>query len=278
MNEIMEEVIRFDVRSTHRFIVLGLRSTRLQPLRAFFENFGTLSECKTTSTQGVVYGFVAFHSQRVTQRVRQAVKYAEIDGLRSRVTCVSRELRDRGRGLSTEKMIDVANFFFGNTGWTSELLACELIADSVRTVEVVGDDHVDGVEAYDREVQRLAAAKPAGVTVKSAASRSAVQALFRAHVRVSWCGEHVVTASDKRSYIDGYGEKLVVCSTLELARNLGEKSAVSEALKNAFLGIVLIVVYNNAEDDRAFDVGVHFQDEAFESWSGGEQKNDERQQ
>jgi hypothetical protein len=45
---IMEEVIRFDVRSSQRFIVWALREHSLGPLRAFFENFGTLSECKTT--------------------------------------------------------------------------------------------------------------------------------------------------------------------------------------------------------------------------------------
>lgn len=272
--QMMEEVIRFGVRSSHRFIVPGLRSGELQPLREFFQVFGALSECKTTSSQGVVYGFVAFFSQRVTQRVKETVKYAAIDGLRVRVTCVSRELRDRNRGLSTDKMIDLANFYFGFGGWSSEVLSCELCADSVREVEVVGDDHVDDIAAYDREVQRLAAnarlplavgVKPSGVPSEPRTHNT--QALFRAQVRVSWSAEHVISANETRNSIEGCGEKLAVCASLELALNLGEKSAVSEAIKNALLGLVLVVVYENADDDRAFEVGVHLLEDDAAQWT-----------
>ena len=110
-----------------------------------------------------------------------------------------------------------------------------------------------------------------------APTRNAVQAQFRARVRVSWRGEHVITANDNRTHIDGYGERLVVCATLNDARKLGEKAAVSEAMKNAFLGLALIVVYENGHDDRAFEVGVHFQDDAFAAWGEPTAAN-ERQQ
>jgi hypothetical protein len=102
-----------------------------------------------------------------------------------------------------------------------------------------------------------------------------VQAQFRAHVRVSWCGEHVVTANDNRTFVDGYGERLVVCRRSSCAQ-AGQKAAVSEALKNAFLGLALIVVYENATTIEHLK-WVYILDDAFAAWGEPTAAN-ERQQ
>jgi hypothetical protein len=261
-----EEVIRFDIRSAQRFMVCGIGSEELAPLRAFFENFGLLSECKTSATSGVVYGFVAFHSQRVTDRVRQSVKYAVIDGRRARVVCVTREHRDRNRTLPVDKMIDIANFYFGVDGWSSSVLEAELCQDSLREVEFVGDE-----EQMDNTNVDTRAIKPnvvgVGVGGGGGVSRNAFQANFRATVRVEWCGDRVVTADAKRTFVQGHAERLVVQPTLELTFELGTKAAVSDALKDAFAQIALLVLYDEQNDDRAFELAVHFGDESVSSWN-----------
>jgi hypothetical protein len=256
------EVIRFDIRSKERFIACGLRSTDVDVLRAFFERFGVLSECRTSVSNGVVYGFVAFHSQTTTELVKRDLRYAVIDQVRVRVLCVERDRKDRHRTLPLHKMIDIANAYFGPTGWTSELLSCELVADTVRQVEFTGDEDSAGNAGVKAEptpaVPGAAATQPAPGGV-----RKALQATFRAVARISWDPQKVITMDPARHFVDGMAEKLVVQPTTELCFDLGLKSAASDALKAAFSQIALAVLFN---EDRSFDVAVHFADESAEAW------------
>jgi hypothetical protein len=268
----ISEVIRFDIRSKERFVACGLRSDELESLRAFFERFGVLSECRTSVSNGVFYGFVAFHSQVTTERVKRELRYAVIDHVRVRVLCVERDRRDRHRCLPLHKMIDIANAFFGPAGWSSELLTCDLVPDTLLQVEMVGDDDGDAKSNANPNNVKSETETAVSTTTVVVKTRNAVQATFRATARVIWDADKVITLDPRRHFVDGMAEKLVIQPTAELCFDLGLKSVASDALKAAFSQIALAVMYND-DADNSFDLAVHFADEEASAWVDKEPEN-----
>lgn len=265
------EIIRFDQRAKERFVVCGLATADAAPLRAFFERFGMVSDCKVSVSNGVVFGFVAFHSQRATELVKRNVRFAVIDDVRVRVLC--NETKNRSRALPLHQMIDVANAFFGPTGWSSEVLECCAVPGSQRQVDVVGDDDDDdgGGDGNNPFGTSLAASAVPSRSAPSAPVRKMVQETFRARVRLQWDARKVVTSDAARNFVIGCADKLVVQPSRELCLDLGTKAGLSDALKDAFCQLALVVLYNA---DGSTDLAVHFRDESAAEWDQAEEEKE----